>query len=102
MIGVKFTQDVNNYKDGGVVDVPYPYQSYVVIYFKPQYYMTSKYDLNARFIKKAQVYDDEIDLQNATQSETNTEIVVLNGEEIIYETIENQNKDLVILIISIV
>ena len=31
-----------------------------------------------------------------------TEIVVLNGEEIIYETIENQNKDLVILIISIV
>lgn len=64
--------------------------------------MTSKYDLNARFIKKAQVYDDEIDLQNATQSESNTEIVVLNGEEIIYETIENQNKDLVILIISIV
>ena len=34
MIGVKFTKDVNQYPEGGVVDVPYPYECYIVIDYK--------------------------------------------------------------------
>lgn len=75
MIGVKFTQDVNNYKDGGVIDVPYPYECYIVIHYKSNKYSKTKYDLSARFIQKPRTYDDKVNLKDAkTDKEKRTDI----------------------------
>ena len=104
MIGVKFTKDVNKYKDGGVIDVPYPYECYIVIQYHNNKFQKTKYDLSARFLQKAlnYLYDDEIDLkQSKTDKEKKSDLVVLNGEEIMYETIESENKGIVIILISI-
>ena len=48
-------------------------------------------------------YDDKINLKDAkTDKDKKTDIQVLNGEEIVYETIENKNKNLLIILISII
>ena len=42
MFGAIFDEKINKFKDGGIVDVPYPFNSYLVIsYANKKYRMTS-------------------------------------------------------------
>ena len=52
MFGAKFDLQVNSYKKGGIVDVPYPYNSYMVINYKRDYYMQTEYEIDVKFMKK--------------------------------------------------
>lgn len=52
MFGAKFDDKINKFKDGGIVDVPYPFNSYLVISYENKKYMVSNYEIEIQFLKK--------------------------------------------------
>ena len=105
MFGAIFDDRINKFKDGGIVDVPYPFNSYLVISYENTGYIITSYSIDIQFIKKYNKlwYDDgEINVEDSKKAEERTqEVIVVNGEEIVYESIENENTATLIFVISL-
>ena len=59
MLGVIFDNKVNRYKEGGIVEVPYPYHSYLVTTGSNNL-MGKGYSIAISFKKDFKVYQGEI------------------------------------------
>lgn len=67
MVGGKFSKTVNSYKNGGIADVPYPNEIYIVLTHVEDYYLQTNYDFSIKFRKKQKFFEDgtEIDIADA-------------------------------------
>lgn len=105
MFGAIFDYRINRYDDGGIVDVPYPFNSYLVISYEDTNYMMTSYSIDITFMKKYNklwFIDGEINVEDSNkEEEREQEVRVVNGEEIVYETIENKNAATLVLVISL-
>jgi len=105
MFGAICDEKINKFKDGGIVDVPYPFNSYLVISYEDNDYLMTSYSIDIKFLKKYNKlwYDDgEINVEDSNQIEERTQkVVVVNGEEIVYETVENENAATLVVVISL-
>lgn len=52
MFGAIFDDKINRYEDGGIVDVPYPFNSYLVISYEDKDYLLTTYSIDIKFLKK--------------------------------------------------
>lgn len=59
MKGAKFDDQVNNYKMGGIVDIPYPNVIYIVASYSFGSFLTTDYDFNVKLIKKARTFETD-------------------------------------------
>ena len=92
MLGVIFDKQVNRYAEGGIVEVPFPYNSYLVTTKSKDGQRTSGYNINISFKKEFKVYKGEISVESKEKSpeERIQKVTVVNGEEIKYEYVENE------------
>lgn len=104
MVGGKFSKIVNSYKNGGIADVPYPNEIYIVITYSEDMYLQTNYEFSITFRKKQKIFEDgtEIDISDTSEDLGTREqkIQIINGEEIKEIMVENENKTILVTIIS--